>query len=81
MNREELEELIADYLYDEYTEVFPTIEQLREYNEKWNDHVSLEWREIKESDYDNICEDRYMSVYGYGTINEGHWKSREDYIK
>jgi hypothetical protein len=69
MNREELEELINEYAAIYWTT--PTIEQLRDYSNKFIDEQLLS----------SIYEDRWERVYGQGTINEGHWKSKGDYIK
>lgn len=79
MNREKLEEIIEDCIYDNYG-IFPTYDELVSY---MNGPPEAELEiEIDRNMYDNICEDRYhVHVYGHGTINEGHWKSREDYIK
>lgn len=75
MNKYELEELIEEYSDFYPHRIFPSYEALETfYRAKVAAPISKEM-------YDNICENKWESVYGHGTINEGHWKSRDDYIK
>lgn len=78
MNREELEELIFDCTYDNFGD-FPSYDELVSYvANPPNGEPEIE---IDRSMYDNICEDRWMTIYGQGTINEKGYKSKGDYIR
>lgn len=68
MNRQELEELIDDYIFSYPYEEFPSYLKLNKYHYNVKGFYTF----ISESDYYNICNDKWMQVYKQNIISEGH---------